>query len=376
MTGPVGPTGSRGPQGPTGERGHPGENGPPGPPGDRGLPGRDGAPGLPGPPGIGVPGRNGSPGLPGAPGVVEDINGTIIIAGPVEPPGHPGDRAPQEPQGQPGLPPTIGPPSPPRPTGPPGTIIIEGPVGPPGHPGDRGPQGLPGPPGLPAPIRPPSPPGPSGAPGPPGTDGAVGLPGAPGVPGLPGSGVGGAGVTYVRWGRTSCNSSHEAGVEIVYAGRAVGSPYSARANGGTSDYLCLPNEPEYSEDYKPGAQHYSSLHGAEYETFEDAPLEELRDHNVPCVVCHASLRESVLMIPARRSCPSTWNLEYSGFLMTGYGRAGRRSAVCMDEEPERIAGGLANTNGALFYHIEVACNGINCPPYDPERELTCAVCTK
>ena len=82
------------------------------------------------------------------------------------------------------------------------------------------------------------------------------------------------------------------------------------------------------------------------------------------------------MIPARRSCPSTWNLEYSGFLMTGYGHAGRRSAVCMDEEPERVAGGLANTNGALFYHIEVACNGINCPPYDPERELTCAVCTK
>ena len=82
------------------------------------------------------------------------------------------------------------------------------------------------------------------------------------------------------------------------------------------------------------------------------------------------------MIPARMSCPSTWNLEYSGFLMTGYGHAGRRSAVCMDKEPERVAGGLGNTNGALFYHIEVACNGINCPPYDPERELTCVVCTK
>ena len=291
-------------------------------------------PGLPGPPGIGVPGRDGLPGPPGAPGVVEDINGTIIIAGP---------------------------------------------VGPPGPPGREGPQGQAGPPGFPAPIGPPSPPGPPGAPGPPGTDGrpgATGATGARGSPGLPGSGAGGAGVTYVRWGRTTCNCSNEAIVEIVYAGRAVGSPYSARANGGTSDYLCLPNEPEYSEDYKPGAQHYSSLHGAEYETFEDAPLEELRDHNVPCVVCHASLRESVLMIPARRSCPSTWNLEYSGFLMTGYGHAGRRSAVCMDEEPERVAGGLANTNGALFYHIEVACNGINCPPYDPERELTCAVCTK
>ena len=29
-----------------------------------------------------------------------------------------------------------------------------------------------------------------------------------------------------------------------------------------------------------------------------------------------------------------------------------------------------------FYHVEANCNGMLCPPYDPQKELTCAVCTK
>ncbi len=31
--------------------------------------------------------------------------------------------------------------------------------------------------------------------------------------------------------------------------------------------------------------------------------------------------------------------------------------------------------GALFFHVEAECGGMQCPPYDPEKELTCVVCT-
>ena len=63
--------------------------------------------------------------------------------------------------------------------------------------------------------------------------------------------------------------------------------------------------------------------------------------------------------------------------MTGYyNHAGRRSAECVDKDSESIPGSVANTNGALFLHIEATCNGIPCPPYDPQKELTCAICTK
>ena len=36
----------------------------------------------------------------------------------------------------------------------------------------------------------------------------------------------------------------------------------------------------------------------------------------------------------------------------------------------------ANTNGVIFYHTEVKCNGIPCLPYDTQKEVTCVVCTK
>ena len=49
---------------------------------------------------------------------------------------------------------------------------------------------------------------------------------------------------------------------------------------------------------------------------------------------------------------------------------------CVDKDVESIPGSVANTNGALFYHIQAACNGLLCPPYDKEKELACVVCTK
>ena len=83
------------------------------------------------------------------------------------------------------------------------------------------------------------------------------------------------------------------------------------------------------------------------------------------------------MIPARVSCPASWTLEYSDYLMTDHFNHYRRSAACVDKDAEGIPGLDANTiGGALFYHTEAVCNGIACPPYDPAKELTCAVCTK
>jgi hypothetical protein len=115
----------------------------------------------------------------------------------------------------------------------------------------------------------------------------------------------------------------------------------------------------------------------EYETSSTAPLHRIRDNNAPCAVCHVIGRDSLLMVPARKSCPDNWTKEYYGYLMTAFGSASsRRSAVCVDGHPEVVPGESANDNGALFYHMEATCNGFQCPPYDREKELTCAVCTK
>ena len=69
--------------------------------------------------------------------------------------------------------------------------------------------------------------------------------------------------------------------------------------------------------------------------------------------------------------------------MTAYkGNSGdirsRTMFECVDAEQESLPDSAADTDGALFYHVEAACSahGIPCPPYNDHQELNCVVCTK
>ena len=91
-----------------------------------------------------------------------------------------------------------------------------------------------------------------GEPGPKGSPGATGEKGDTGPQGPPGPSSGG--VTYIRWDRTTCPNTP--GTKLVYSGRAAGTGHTHQ--GGTSDYLCLPDTPEYST-YRPSVQGYSPI---------------------------------------------------------------------------------------------------------------------
>jgi hypothetical protein len=82
------------------------------------------------------------------------------------------------------------------------------------------------------------------------------------------------------------------------------------------------------------------------------------------------------MFPGKISCPTSWTMEYSGYLMTSDEDNQKKTYECVDKDPESIPGSSANTNGALFHHVEAQCNGLPCPPYDTAKEMTCVVCTK
>ena len=49
---------------------------------------------------------------------------------------------------------------------------------------------------------------------------------------------------------------------------------------------------------------------------------------------------------------------------------------CVDKDAEAVPGSVANTNGALFYHVVAKCTGILCLPYVSTKTVTCTVCTK
>ena len=204
-----------------------------------------------------------------------------------------------------------------------------------------------------------------GAKGERGENGLTGPAGPPGPAGQPGQGNGGS--VYTRWGKSSC--SNTSGSELVYHGRAGKAQYN---HGGGGDCQCMPNDPEYST-YHVGIQGRSYLAGVEYEF----PVTGTHDDDAPCAVCHVPTRGAVMMIPAKLTCPASWTKEYSGYLMSSYDTRKSASFVCVDSSFEGIPGGSdVNNNGGVLYNVEAVCNGLPCPPYDAEKELTCVVCTK
>ena len=230
-------------------------------------------------------------------------------------------------------------------------------------PGDQGERGPPGPPGIS---------GPWGPVGEKGSPGSPGLPGPQGEHGPQGPATGG-GTVYTRWGRTSCPMNQ--GTDLVYSGRAGGSYF--HHHGGAANLLCLPDDPEYSR-YVSGVQGQSPLRGAEYRAGSSQQLHNKLYHNMPCAVCCTSTRSKLLVIPAKLTCPTNWTTEYTGYLMAAHqSHNGRTLFECVDDQSESVPGlNGSDDNNALYYHVEATCNSLSCPPYDSEKELTCAVCTR
>ena len=202
-----------------------------------------------------------------------------------------------------------------------------------------------------------------------GDPGIQGPPGPQGAPGGPTSG----GITYVRWGRTTCPDTP--GTELVYAGRAAASYYAHKGGGG--NYQCVTEEPE-NFAYGPGTTESSYIYGVEYQIFLSnlpSTSSSLNDHDVPCVVCYIATRVALLMIPGKYTCPPNWTREYYGYLMAERYNHHRSTFECVDEAAETVIGGQADRNGAVFYHVEPRCCSLSCPPYEEQKEMTRVLCT-
>ena len=202
----------------------------------------------------------------------------------------------------------------------------------------------------------------------PGVQGPAGPPGPQGPPG-PLSG----GAVYTRWGKSSCPST--AGTEMVYSGITAGNLHSGP--GGGANHLCMPQEREYSDEitYRAGVQGYAYIWGAQYQYAIGASDK----HTIPCAVCYAPARPTVLMIPGKASCPPTWTREYFGYLMSEgtawSGHEGRSTYECVDKDQQSLP--LSPNWGSILYHIEADCSsGLPCPPDTNHKEINCVICTK
>ena len=206
----------------------------------------------------------------------------------------------------------------------------------------------------------------------PGRDGVRGPPGPPGPQGK--EGPGGpkcGGVAYTRWGKSTCPNGTR--TEEVYSGIAVGEYFQNTGGGG--NYLCMPRVPEYTLPHRMDPNFVGSfLNGVEYES----PVLGHHNHNAPSAVCYVSTRSTVIMIPAKTSCPATWTREYYGYLMAERNiHKNNKEYVCVDQAMESLPGSFADINAASFTHTVPACGwGLPCPPYVRKEETNCVVCTK
>ena len=266
------------------------------------------------------------------------------------------------------------------PIGPQGPIGVRGEKGHPGEfPGEKGEKGVPGMTGYKGEK------GQAGEKGNMGAKGHKGDVGPSGPMGLRGpkgdkSGqkgskgdAGSNGVTYIRWGRTVCPQ----GTSLVYSGVAAGTKYNTA--GGTSDTLCLASNPQYKAG-DASSSNPAQLSGVRNEVIgSPAPPLNNRYHTyLPCALCYTTTKSTSFMLPGRYTCPSGWSSEYAGYIMTEYtgsNRGGRRDTICVDQDAE-----AASTKGSalasMLFLMQVSCIGLDCPPFDSQKPLTCVVCSK
>ena len=128
------------------------------------------------------------------------------------------------------------------------------------------------------------------------------------------------GVSYIAWGKEHCPN----GGQTLYSGVIGGN--TVRHSAGGSNQVCLPDSPSYGQ-YTSGAQQKSIMYPGKYETRSFTTLSHVHGKLARCAACYNTGSSTSIMIPATVTCPSGWNQEYYGYLMSqpdvgGYYRYG------------------------------------------------------
>jgi len=166
-------------------------------------------------------------------------------------------------------------------------------------------------------------------------------------------------------------------------------------SGDGSNFLCLPEEPQYKTYFDGTHEHRSTgfIQGVEYGLYYhrhwiNSPFHtdntngvDLLKQPAPCAFCYVEDRSTVAMIPAMTECPAGWNAEYGGYLMSEthgstHGERKRSTYLCWDESPEIAADGGSHHDQSIVYPVEVQCGTLPCSKYISGRELPCMVCSK
>jgi len=75
----------------------------------------------------------------------------------------------------------------------------------------------------------------------------------------------------------------------------------------------MPTDPQYNSVDSSDNFSGSLIYGTEYQSYSYGIFpDSAYDQNVPCARCYTENRPALMMIPAKRSCPTGWTKEYEG----------------------------------------------------------------
>ncbi|MDP1825695.1 MAG: hypothetical protein Q8L48_20710 [Archangium sp.] len=186
------------------------------------------------------------------------------------------------------------------------------------------------------------------------------------------------GAMYTRWGVSTC----PAGVTRVYGGYTAGALHSHA--GGGANTVCLAAAPVYTTPtgslmtFNDNNLDHALIYGGEYETNGgQIGLDSRHDYDSVCAVCLQPNASNVFMYPGAATCPSGWNTEYYGYLMSSHYTQPKTDWLCVDVNPT-AAGSVGNSNGRLLYSTEAECGALPCggTAYTQNREIVCSVCSQ
>ena len=99
-------------------------------------------------------------------------------------------------------------------------------------------------------------------------------------------------------------------LQTIFVGTMSNTHHSRQ--GGGVNFQCMPLTPEFDTRSASGFSG-SYMYGTEYEISGTGIFpRQTNNQNVPCARCYTNQRSAHMMIPGKRSCPTSWTKEYEG----------------------------------------------------------------
>ena len=148
-------------------------------------------------------------------------------------------------------------------------------------------------------------------------------------------------------------------------------------NTGSVEILCIPDIEVQEFDRNFGLDTQGSVYQAARLGGDSGAPDIIGDNTLACSLCETQ-QNTVVMIPARRTCPIGWLLEYEGVLMSSDRQANRRSSVLcvsLTFEPSFVT--EENANGLEIVNENISCTDGNlCDAVNDNFDVRCVVCSK